>query len=350
MISMAGQQDHMMHLFGCVTPLHIRVAEQIVCSQALSGGSVLLNPFGFDYHEKHWKQAINGGFSATNNQQSLFHRLRYQSRKAGFYRSFLHRVQETLPSATHYRIYLYHLDDMLGNFLFFSFRPESDRRFFILEDGILNYYDYDRTHDRAHRRRMMGKKCFYRLFGLPFRPYRGYMSGIDREEVICQYVRAPALAVFPQKSQAVTIDRIHYEPIPGSYLIIGQDAYINLYGWPRYRDGIAAMMRFIDSRGSKPRQILYKHHRYGDKSLVAKYLRSLDRPITLNDDPEAIEQMVEAMKPQTILSFTSSALMNIKLALAEELRGRVEIYAFDHYPNPAQPVFEKLGIVVHPCS
>lgn len=340
-----------MRVFACTAPLQVVAAEQLTCTTNDEAYNILLNPFGLEYRPERWHDVLAGNFTQTNDQRNFYYRCRYQAQKVRFYRSYLRRLDRHVPEAADYQIYLYHLHDLLGNYLFYGFRPHKPRQYYLIEDGILNYYDYDRSRDRSVSRKLLGKKWFYGLFGVPFTPYKGYMTGIERDEVVCQYVRAPSLAVFPHKSKPLAVDRFGYEPISNRFLIIGQESYINYDGgWEYYREGLRLMLEHIDARSRGPKTIYYKCHRYGDKALVSQFLKSWRVPIEILDTPRPVEFLVESLRPEVIASFNSSALINIALSLDDATRPRVDLCSFDRYPNDVRTVFERLGIRILPCT
>lgn len=330
------------NIFVALSPLQLLNAEALIKQEHQRRYNILINPHSFTYNSDKWTKAINGGFLVPNIQNSFFNKISFQYNKVKFYKQFINSINREIPSASEYFIFFSHLEDVLTNYFFFSFRKNENRCFFIIEDGVLNYYKLIVSGKK--KRDLLRKLLLYRFFGIPFKFYTGYVTGIDRHNVKSQYVRLPEKAQFPEKSKLLNISKISYESNNKVILILGQESFINIYGLKLYKTNFSLLLDLIINQNPNWSDITfyYKPHRIGhfEDAEILALSKGIKFKFIRTDD--SIESIIGIYKPYQIYSFNSSALMNIKLALDRDTH--VLIYSLNCFSNKLDKLFRKLGI------
>ncbi|WP_420401447.1 polysialyltransferase family glycosyltransferase [Flagellimonas sp.] len=333
-----------LNIFVSITPMHTRNFESIVSTQHLKGQNILLNPGGFIYDGKLWDEVFNGNLSVSKETKRI-KKIKYQFYKIRWYKRFIVHIERNIESAASYAIYYSHLEDVLNNYFFFSFRKTKPQEKIVVEDGILNYYERKIENNKSFIYFIKFLLC--RLHNIPFKFLEGNITGIDYEHVKKQYVRLPEVAIAPEKAVQLPFDKIAYTPLDGTFLFIGQDIIANVCGNEEYEKRIAyffSKINEITNFDQHRDRLIYKPHRNGDSFLARKYGRiNFGDAFELHEDNTPIEEMVSDIRPSKIFSFSSSGLLNIKLALAEDSDVCFYAHPFASAPRLVE-LFEKFGI------
>ena len=101
-------------------------------------------------------------------------------------------------------VYVPHPFNPLANFAFFL--PATGSRH-IYQDGLLNYYDAPSP--LGNRRTRLKQRLKAAAIGVPFRPYRGHLSGIDSAPVASGFFTHPDKIVCPEKFQSLHRLQMH---------------------------------------------------------------------------------------------------------------------------------------------
>lgn len=209
-------------------------------------------------------------------------------------------------------IYIPHPANIFTNNLFFNKKISEVN---LYEDGLLNYYDVTASLKRLH----VATRMLARFFALPYREYRGHLSGFDARHIACIYLTQPKLAVAKHKFDKIielkytkTLNIIN----KGKILFLDQDTRSRIS--KEKRESLIYDM-YIKFPKNKYTYLYKKHHDY-DENIDMDEL-----PRVLKNHPA--EDVVSIVMPELIISFFSTALINIKnvnpnikcLALAAKL-------------------------------
>ena len=200
-------------------------------------------------------------------------------------------------------VYLPHASHFLGNYLYFS-KYVSD--VYIYEDGILNYYD---AKVGAERTGSLKKLLSFFLL-MPCRPYRGHLTGFDERSASGAYLSRPKYAVGCDKIGEIKyVDCLRDDIAVRKGIILFLDQDISrLLGPNEFNRYNVMLQEFITSGDFTA---YYKpHHEYNDYRTWGNCMKSIDKKLSC----VPAEQVIEILRPELVISFFSSALINIKQA------------------------------------
>lgn len=194
-------------------------------------------------------------------------------------------------------IYIPHPANILSNYLFFSDKVSSVN---IYEDGIANYYDVDSSRGRVSV--IYKVLCF--LAGLPYREYSGHLMGYGTGRVKSVCLSRPESAVCMTKVKfraKVDFRYSEIDVVKGRILFLDQDVSSNVTS-----DQRCCLVQDLLSRFPVNKfEYYYKgHHDYSH--LVGGMI-----PVDAEVISMPAEQIVDILKPQFVVSFYSSALINL---------------------------------------
>ncbi|NDV14596.1 hypothetical protein GO009_01040 [Muricauda sp. TY007] len=237
------------------------------------------------------------------------------------------------------------MEDVLNNYLFFRFRKKTLIKRTLVEDGILNYYDYRITRER--RRTFQLKKWVAYFFGMPYNILNGQLSGIDLPEVPDQYVKFPEFALYPEKAIPLGYNEIKYVADKTKVLFIGQDVLENVLGHAEYRNLVSSMIQQIQKLTSTENTIYYKPHRNGNYHVAFGLLKeNFGNRVELIQDKSPVEDIVDEIRACKIFSFFSTALVNIQMGLDKEQNVLVYSMPFGQVDKKVLKLFEHVGIKI----
>ena len=199
-------------------------------------------------------------------------------------------------------VYIPHPGNILSNYLFFS--RASGSRLYLYEDGILNYYDATARNPFVGR----FKKIIAWLGGMRYHEYSGHLAGYDAGVFDGAFLSRPNLAV--RKSRLGEV--FHLPPVakpivptPGVILFLDQNVADCLTEAEREKY-LAEMFSVFPA---DEYSYFYKSHH--DFSSPAS---TLMRGLTAEQSLLPAEVVVGVLKPSHVISFYSSALINIKMS------------------------------------
>lgn len=249
------------------------------------------------------------------------------------------------------KIYYQTLEDVVGNFFYFSKEYNSKIEFYLVEDGLLNYLPERFTFLRIFF--LQVKKIFFWFYNIPFHiPYEGEDKGINflfTSDYRCKkvYVRYPEKSLHANSSKVEPLfsSKIVYTPIPNRVLIIGQEPLAlkqflgNEYGKYFYKliDKIVEVLPlncvfYYKKHNLKDKSQFDINDFQGYKGMVFEIVHSL----------APIEEIISEICPQFIIGFESTAIFNLKLSIENNVG--VEYYAFPIYNPYVKALFYKIGI------
>jgi len=240
-------------------------------------------------------------------------------------------------------ICLPHPDHLLGNFLFFH--PRVSRRF-IYEDGLLNYYDA--VPSKKVRKRMRARHRFGWLFGLPYRLYTGLLSGVDEQFYDGAFLCFPAKAVKKDRlGELIEIVRYKNDKecanLNDTVLFLDQD--IETLVSPEAATALRRAMTNLlaDLNGT----VIYKpHYDITEQTVQLSSYEALPGGMCA----QPAELLITQLRPKAVVSFVSSALINIK-SICPEIRcisvGSNEVQVFIECEETSlDTLFESFGVEV----
>lgn len=197
-------------------------------------------------------------------------------------------------------VYMPHPGHILSNYLFFSSTP--GKRLFIYEDGLLNYYDADVKNPFVSK----AKRLLARFGGMRYRDYTGHLAGYDAGSYDGAFLSMPDKAV--RQDRLGTLHRLNFETQKltlenKTILFLDQDVSSRMS--PENREHCIYTM--LSAYPHSEYTYYYKPHHDHTSALsdtmqaLAPELRSLPA-----------EMLIERLRPSHVISFFSSALINIK--------------------------------------
>lgn len=233
-------------------------------------------------------------------------------------------------------VYMPHPGHILSNHLFFASIP--GKRTYLYEDGLLNYYDATVKNPFLSR----AKRLLARLGGLPYRDYVGHLAGYDAGRYDGAYLSMPDKAV--RKHRLGTLHRLTFETQAfalqrNTILFLDQDVSSRMSAEER-EHCIAIMLAIYP-----PNEYLYHYKPHHDHT---SRLSEAMQPLGPELRSLPAEMLIERLRPSHVISFFSSALINIKhgwpqvecvsLAAAEIVLTR------DSKPFSLRELFEDIGV------
>ncbi len=325
----------MINVFIPITSYSMLLSEQIIIQNKLSKeDNVLLNPHGFKYDNELWGEVYSSNISRVGAKRyskkiiNSISRL-YQLKK------FYKKVKGNVEKGS-YNIYYVDLYHELSNHIF-SLKKFTNA--YIIEDGLLNYYDNKNT-----KLKLVGlKNFFFSLFGLSFRALtdKTHLTGIFLDSVTCQYVTYPEYSIAAHKSKLVSLEDLceGLKIVENNILILGQEPIIFVgIEESKYNLLVIEMIELVLKRKQsllldttisvfyKPhpratsrqqdnlKKQIIKHFEQAEVNMVTRFV-GVDKPIEL---------IVGDIAPSFIVSFTSTSLITLK----KMLRDRVEVYSY----------------------
>jgi len=199
------------------------------------------------------------------------------------------------------KVYLPHANHFIGNYIYFS---KYVSEVFIYEDGILNYYDAPLGKNEINS----SKKLLSYLICMPYRKYEGHITGLDAREASGAYLSRPEYAVKKKKIRTLNKVPIVEEEIAienNVILFLDQDVAGKIA--PSERKYIKEFVCNLISNGRFA--AYYKpHHGYNEFHEWNSCMVPLEEK--LHTAPA--EKIVQILRPGLVLSYCSSALINIK--------------------------------------
>lgn len=243
-------------------------------------------------------------------------------------------------------LYFTYIEDILTNHILFSFN--KDLKGVVVEDGMLNYYNH--TINNISTRKMYLKWLISNCMGVRYKFYKGHSSGIEYDHVIKQYVKLPELSFFPKKAVQLPYKRYDFESTETA-LIIGQEAYINMFGIKRYSKALKDLLVLLREKPyfKHITKIYYKPHRNGqriDYNLIRQHVN--DKTIDVLKGEIPLEGLYfEKLRSKYIFSFDSTVMMNIYLESSFESKKELDFNVLLKYNKDLYPVFKKFNFNIY---
>lgn len=239
-------------------------------------------------------------------------------------------------------LYFCYIEDILTNYLLFSFNKNI--KGVVIEDGTLNYYMH--TIKSISKLKIYSKWVLSKLYGVPFTLYKGHSSGIEYDFVIKQYVRAPQLSMFPEKSDQLNFTKRRLE-VNQTILVVGQEPYINIYGKELYLCRLKELFKIIKRAEAykNSSKIFYKPHRHGariEDSFISDFFKEKE-VVILNSDAPLEEVYFNQLKSKYVFGFDSSVFLNIYLETCDKDRKNINFNVLLVYNKKMKPIFKRFN-------
>lgn len=302
----------MVEIFFGLTDKHIENFERIVNYQKPDKTTkfrILITDKN-NYKVELWDKIIISDTGFLQKGPNIYHDFYFMIKKIKAYKKIADQLS-IYKQESKIRIYLAYIEDILANYLFFSYHKNAE--FSIVEDGILNYYYH--SFKNISRKRFYLKKALSSIFGLKYKKYKGHSSGIEYNKSKIQYLSFPNLAIINQKTHKIPFEEEELDHLKNDLFIIGQENLIQVLGYSKYK---SIFYEFMDQLKKKImahdiETIYYKpRHKCLDFELkyIEKTFDKYDVKI-LNNRLLAEEDYFKNIKSEYIASMISSALMTI---------------------------------------
>ena len=300
---------------------------------------ILITNKTLDFNPKLWDKIICSEESFNNQSDNRLNELKNIIFKIKQYKLIIKKLN-TYKKEKKITLYFTYIEDILTNYLLFSFNKNIEG--VVIEDGTLNYYNH--SIKSIKKSKIFIKYFLSKINGISFKPYKGHSSGIEYDHVVKQYVRSPKLSLFPEKSFQLPYNKRKVN-LNDTILIIGQEAYINLYGYNLYIERIKELFKIIKNNQfyNSCSKIYYKPHRNGrriDYSILNKEFN--EKEIELLSPNKPLEDLYfNDLGSKFIFAFDSSALINIYLETDDFLKDKIEFNSLLKYNKELKPIFER---------
>lgn len=268
------------------TPFHALFAERLI--DHLDGDTYCLFTKNWPQSKKPYKKV---GFFLRGN--AVLHGV--SSALSYLYFSFFLRL--VLRRIGEIHVYVPHPCNVFSNLAFFFKHVETVN---IYEDGLLNYYDVDSGRGKVK----VGQRVFSLICGAPYRQYRGHLAGYDARKVDVLYVSRREQVVAGEKVREVVqldVPSENINMVKGRVLFLDQD--VRSFISESRRGELIDMM--LENYPSEHYEYIYKgHHDFNAPKIKMSILQ---------DDLAGLpaELVVSKLRPEIVVSFFSSALLNI---------------------------------------
>lgn len=307
-----------------LNPIGILNAEKQIgiYSNETDRNRVLINYENFKTDNSIWNKVY------TKNSNNFYNcNFLNNLKKAFFYKYFLKDLKKN--KINHINFYFQNLECPLSNHFFFNhlqeFGSEISFSFYIIEEGIANYYENYLAFP-AIKRRLIKKIIFFYFFGLRMKLSKS-QTGSTYEKVEKIYVNLPKYSLCPEKSLPLSSKKINVKCNNNTILILGQESESINYGELFYINKLNELISYISKRFSN-KKILYKPHWDSRITAFDKIKNSYKKKnsFELITNTECIETIIDKINPSMIISFSTSAFINLRILLDDESNAQIEMY------------------------
>ncbi|HET8810834.1 MAG TPA: hypothetical protein VFM65_11295 [Flavobacteriaceae bacterium] len=332
-----------MNIFIAIGQNHVNNFEKLIQEQLVTSGiNVLVSGSNVVFDAKYWDQTIISDRSFNNKSTSLIEQVSSITKKIKSYKTLIEQIDPLKSAAT--TIYISYIEDVLSNYLFFSFKPKVS--IVVVEDGTLNYYDHSLKNIDTLKFKL--KKIISFLFGIPFKKYAGHSSGAEDPRVTAQYLTFPKLAFVSKNAIQLPIERKEVPNLIDDLYFIGQESYGQLLGKEKFEELLKEMFSALKQAPfyEKVKKVYYKPHRNGTQIPKGVLRKVFDgKKIEIVNSALSSEDFYFEKAPcKHIAGFDSSTFPNIYSKLTDNDRKKVVFYV---YPvnHELTLLFEKLNFV-----
>lgn len=339
-----------LHIYIILNPVGIKNAERkIVQFDLLNQNTkrVLFNLNNFPVNHELWDEVIYLDNNALSRSKLFVIKLYNAIIKGITYRKYfkLFKNYSKLDFSS-VEVYYQNLQCPLSNAIFFGSEKllkNKNISFNVIEEGIGNYYEYFQSFPQE-RKKFKSRILFFFFFGLKLHLPISQI-GCNYPHVKKVYVQMPKLAISPTKSIEIKFPKIELKEFNKSILILGQESNVLTHGINYYINSQIDLINSIADQFPNYK-IIYKPHWDFDFGFYNNLPIILKNKTELFKSEYSIEDVIESIKPEVICSFTSSALVNLRLLFNDQTNSFVKIFYRNSFNSPSEieNIFEKLSI------
>ena len=216
---------------------------------------------------------------------------------------FRNELKKIIAEYSEIDIYISHPFHVISNYLFFH--PKITNRY-IFEDGIMNYYDAQVP--KTKKMKELIKRAVSRVLGFPFTDYQGFLSGVGERPYDGAYLSYPSSAVKKEclgkltQVRAAATSGLNLKHDRILFLDQPTDAFMDAETKKN------AVLQLLDECEGK--SVYYKPHPSDTSNPQWPSLNIIALQQGLKSMPA--ELVINEILPGKVISFSSSALINIK--------------------------------------
>jgi hypothetical protein len=261
----------------------------------------------------------------------------------------LDSINKIIRDKNNIRIFLSDIQWVMNNRIFFDKRIRAKTTYNLYVDGIPSYIGFEISFEQAVRN--LVKYCLGHLgFGVKYHPYSGRAFGEDRSEIIGVYgFNSDLIPCEPGKKRHIPTPGFSRRTLSGnSCLFLDQpyQRYFETAQWEAIQQKTLSYLLSLNG-GS----LHYKNHHFGRKQDEEYYSR---HGFMIVHDQRCIEQFFGDLGCNIAISYSSSALLNLKLLYGDNVRCISLIKLIDKIPRSTErqlnrqiiDLYEKVGVDV----
>lgn len=319
--------------------------EILKLKEGLTSKNVLISNKTIENKTELWDEVIYADKSFNNQSNSGVSAFYNITQKIKQYKQVILSLKK-YKQEKRVTLYFTYIEDVLTNYLLFSFNKNI--KGIVVEDGTLNYYPH--TIKSLSKKKIILKWILSNFYGIRFKFYKGHSSGIESKNVIKQYVRIPELSMFPEKSVKLPYPKRNIS-LTNTFLIIGQEGYINQYGEKRYKESLRELIRLMKTNTNfyNAETIYYKPHRNGKRICFNWFKKHFNskKIIYLESDEPLEDLYFNKLGSKYIYSFDSSALLNIYLEAEDTQREFLSFNVLLKYNYLLESIFKNFKFNIY---
>lgn len=332
----------MKHIFIAIGQTHLNNFELLLNNKLVpKKDAILVLDTNIIYDKTLWKTVIKAPESFNNNSSSRIQRISAISNKVKSYASIIKKLKPYKDEKS--RIYLSYIEDILSNYMFFSFSKNAE--IVVVEDGTLNYYNHTLADINPLKFRV--KKIISQIIGVPFKRYKGHSSGANYDTVVEQYLTFPKQAIIQKNIKQLPVEKTPINNTINALYIVGQEGSCNLIGLEPFTKALDGFFKCLVNEPFYKTidTIHYKPHRNGvrlEQSFLQNYFP--DKKLHLVSTTKTAEDLFfEDLPCRYISSFSSSTLINIYSRLRREDLSKINFSVYPLESNELLHLFKKLN-------
>jgi hypothetical protein len=336
----------MIEIYFGLTDKHVQNFEIIIQNQKKDNEKAhkILITDKHNFKQKFWDKVIISDAVFLKKGTHVFIDLYYMIKKIKAYKNIINQLK-VYKKEKQVRIYLAYVEDVLSNYLFFSFH--SNAEILIVEDGVLNYYNH--SFKNISPKRFYIKKFLSQLFGIQFLKYQGHSSGIEYDRAVCQYLSFPEMAYWPKKAKQMPVEVFNLKALKNDLFIIGQENLTQIVGLQSYK---TIFYEFVDDLKQNMSNFNIQHIYYKPRhkclDFELKYMQEVFKDFNLkilNNEYLAEEDYFKNIQSAHIASMVSSALLIIYAKAGKDMKPQLRVMYKPVIQNDISRLFEKLEFI-----
>jgi len=336
----------MNNLYIALSTHHLKYCEKIA-EENKNGNNVVITSDYFEVHTERFDKVVFLKNTAYNQSDSITSKIKNIVNKTSAYKKAIKEI-EYLRDTNRLNLFYSSLEDILSNYLFFSF--SNNVQGIIIEDGVLNYYQHS-LKDVSNFNFFL-KKVIAQTYGLQLKSYNGHTTGIDYKKAKYQLVREPKYAIKPEKSRILPIEKRNLSCLNDNILIVGQEPYGSAFGKNVYMSKLIKLAQLIknDTEFNSEKTIFYKPHRHGPRIDIKAIEHVFSNNVFeyIDEDISMEDLFFDKIKCKNIYTFDSSAVFSIFSDSPSVIQNKLNINVMPFHKSVLNMLFSKLNFTILP--